>query len=326
MIPNRIAKGVFAGIAALAATSASAQPVLQLPIDCVPGESCFVQNFVDHDGTEMARDFTCGFLTYDGHKGTDFALPTHQAMQDGVAVLAAAPGVVLGLRNNMPDTGLNDTTRADLKGRECGNGVVIGHGDGWQTQYCHMKQGSVAVRKGQKVAAGDMLGEVGLSGWTEFVHLHLSLRHKGKTVDPYAPDLAEGCAVDEARTLWADPPAYNAGALLRAGFADASPDYDEVSKGRAAMTMLAPDAPALVAFGYGYGGRKGDVIRITITGPGGQITDHSATLKRNHARFMQVAGRKRTGLRWPAGLYRATITLTREGQTLSDLTTTIRID
>ena len=31
-------------------------------------------------------------------------------------------------------------------GRNCGNGVTLDHGDGWQTQYCHMRRGSVAVK------------------------------------------------------------------------------------------------------------------------------------------------------------------------------------
>jgi D-3-phosphoglycerate dehydrogenase len=57
----------------------------------------------------------------------------------------------------MPDTGL----RGEIAGRECGNGVVIAHEDGWETQYCHMRRGSVAVQPGERVARGQTLGLVG---------------------------------------------------------------------------------------------------------------------------------------------------------------------
>ena len=85
-----------------------------------------------------ATDFTCGPLSYDGHDGTDIALPTRAAMAEGVAVLAAAPGTVTGIRDGIADFA------PVIQGKECGNGVVIDHGAGWVTQYCHLRQGSVA--------------------------------------------------------------------------------------------------------------------------------------------------------------------------------------
>ena len=87
----------------------TAQPHLALPLDCTLGESCFIQNYVDDDPGPGAADFTCGALTYDGHKGTDFALTSIAAMEAGVTVRAAAPGVVRGVRDGMPDTGLDAT-------------------------------------------------------------------------------------------------------------------------------------------------------------------------------------------------------------------------
>lgn len=50
------------------------------PIDCALGDSCYIQNYVDHDPSPAASDFSCGVLTYDGYKGTDFALPTRGLM------------------------------------------------------------------------------------------------------------------------------------------------------------------------------------------------------------------------------------------------------
>ncbi len=58
--------------------------------------------------------------------------------------------------------------------RECGNGVVIAHAGGWETQYCHMAQGGLAVKPDQPVTTGQTLA-VGLSGLTEYPHLHFTV-------------------------------------------------------------------------------------------------------------------------------------------------------
>jgi murein DD-endopeptidase MepM/ murein hydrolase activator NlpD len=41
----------------------------------------------------------------------------------------------------------------------------------------HMRQGSVGVQVGERVRAGDQIGCVGNSGWTERPHLHLQATH-----------------------------------------------------------------------------------------------------------------------------------------------------
>ena len=76
------------------ASLAAAEPFsLDFPVDCTLGETCYIQQYVDHDPGPGARDFTCQGLSYDGHKGTDIALPTLAAMAQGVRVRAAAPGI-----------------------------------------------------------------------------------------------------------------------------------------------------------------------------------------------------------------------------------------
>ena len=49
---------------------------LGLPIACEPGRTCYIQNYTDVDPSASARDYKCGTLTYDGHNGTDFRLPS----------------------------------------------------------------------------------------------------------------------------------------------------------------------------------------------------------------------------------------------------------
>jgi hypothetical protein len=302
---------------------ASALPVsaevfrLGLPIDCDLGETCFIQQYVDHDPGPAASDFTCNGLSYDGHTGTDFALPSLAAMQEGVAVLASAAGRVTALRDGMPDTGLTPETADDIDGRDCGNGVVIAHRDGWQTQYCHLMLGSVAVMQGQSVQAGDRLGLVGLSGNTEFPHIHLTLRQNGQVVDPFDPDGQITCGAPDPETLWALPVDYAPGALLNMGFATAVPDYDSVKAGTAGMDTIARDAPALVVWGFAFGGRQGDSLRIRISSPDGPVIDHSDTLEKDQAQFFRAAGRRTPQGGWPQGRYDSQTELIRAGRIIS---------
>jgi len=300
--------------ASLAAPAAAGDFLLQFPLDCTLGEDCHIQQFVDHDPGPDATDFTCGTLSYEGHKGTDIALPYLSDMRAGVTVRAAADGVVLGTRNSMPDQYATDENEAEIEGKECGNGVVLRHGDGWETQYCHMKRGSVRVQKGAKVRAGDVLGEAGLSGKTQFPHLHLSVRKDGAVVDPFAPETLGTCGAASGRTLWAEPPAYQPGGVLGAGFSTVIPGYDAVRAGAADEAPLAADAPAFVFWAYAFGGQAGDTLELTVTGPGGKLVTHSEALNRNQAQFFRAAGRRLRDGFWPAGRYSGTARLLRNGQ------------
>ncbi|MBI3791207.1 MAG: M23 family metallopeptidase [Gemmatimonadetes bacterium] len=56
-----------------------------------------------------------------------------------------------------------------------GNYVVVRHANGLHTMYAHLKQGSVVVRPGQRVARGEHLGDVGDTGDSPLAHLHFQL-------------------------------------------------------------------------------------------------------------------------------------------------------
>jgi hypothetical protein len=302
---------------------------LGLPLDCVPGESCFIQNFVDTDPGPDAVDFACGGLTYDGHKGTDFALVSRAAMAEGVTVRAAAPGVVRASRDGMADTGRDGTMPEDLDGRECGNGVVIDHGGGWESQYCHLKAGSVSVARGARVATGTPLGEVGYSGLTETPHLHLSLRKDGTVVDPFAPDGTRRCDPDArpGDTLWADPITYVPGGLIALGAAAGVPAYDAIKAGRAGRASLPADAPALVGWAYLFGARAGDVVEIVIEQPDGAIWHrHDIAFEKPFAQAFRASGKRRPADGWQVGEWTISARMIRDGAAISgaDVAVTIR--
>ncbi len=301
--------------------------VLAPPVACEIGKTCFIQNYPDRDPGPGAGDFTCGPLSYDGHKGTDFALPDLAAMEAGVDVRAAAPGVVRGVRDGMPDIAPGSPGAPDIAGRECGNGVSIDHGGGWVTQYCHMRRGSVAVIRGQRVATGTRLGSVGMSGKAAFPHLHFALRHEGRIIDPFLPRSEPTCAGTPAPGLWKPPLSYQAGGILGAGFAPGPVAYEAVLAGSAPRRATLPaDAPALVLWVHLFGLRKGDLIVFAISGPGGLSFAGRTPVEADTARMMRFFG-KRLGDRgrWPAGEYRGRASLMRNGEEIGAVQIPLRI-
>ena len=285
--------------------------LMELPVDCRLGDTCYIQQYMDRDPGPGARDFACGTLSYDGHKGTDFALPTLADMTRGVDVLAVAPGRVQAARDNMADVLYSAENAANTKGRECGNGIVLKHQGGFETQYCHLRQGSVTVQSGDVVAAGDVLGQIGLSGKTQFPHLHLSVRRDGVEIDPFDPEMRNSCSTD-VPDLWADPaPDYLPGGLIDVGLSDTVPEYDAIKAGTAAVDTLPPDAPALVIFGFAFGAQDGDTMRLEIVGPNGPVIQREIEFGKNQAQLFRAIGKRRSETPWPSGQYLGRVELWR---------------
>lgn len=309
-----IARG--AALLALAASPAAAEaPVLEVPVDCAMGTECFVQNYFDHDPGPGFADHTCGPLGYDGHDGIDIRTRTLADMRAGVPVIAAAPGVVVGTRNDMDDVSVADIGRAALGGRDAGNGVRLDHGDGWFTQYSHLMEGSVQVSIGDRVETGQVLGLIGLSGNTEFPHLHFSVDRDGVDLDPFVGADATAACGAPGEPLWS-PAAqaslvYVAGAALAAGFAGEAADDRTAREGGYDDFALAPDSPALVFWAEFFGVRAGDRIRIVLDMPGEDDIEHVEPVERDRAREFRFAGRRLPDGGWPAGFYAGSAELVR---------------
>ncbi len=107
------------------------------------------------------------FKDWRAHKGVDFSAPL------GTKVKASGSGVV------------------DFVGRQGGYGnvVIIKHQNKITTLYAHLNAFEDGIRVGQKINQGDILGEVGRTGWATGTHLHYEFRIDGAPTDPLSSDL-----------------------------------------------------------------------------------------------------------------------------------------
>ncbi len=118
---------------------------------------------------DLAHAVTSGFgwrthpiyKTMEMHPGMDFAA------EQGTRIYSTGDGVV---------------ERADNLAQGYGNHVVVNHGFGYQTLYGHMSK--IAVKAGQKVKRGQLLGYVGSTGLSTAPHLHYEVIKGGEKVNP----------------------------------------------------------------------------------------------------------------------------------------------
>jgi hypothetical protein len=288
-------------------------PSLRLPLDCEPGQTCFIQAHVDRDPGSGATDYMCGGLTRNGHTGTDIAVIDAAAMHRGTKVLAAAAGTVTGMRDGVPDRSVEEMGTKSVDAVECGNGVVINHGDGWETQYCHLRRGSVKVRSKDRVAAGDVIGLVGLSGLTGFPHVHLEVRRFGKPIDPFDGEINDRVCGGATTSLWQDAPPYVPTGLIDAGFASRPPDQTAAESGALNESPIRRDAEALVFWVRLFGVEAQDRPHLRLLRPdGGTMVEVRADpINRHKERYFQFAGKKRVGPTWTPGVYRGEFRLLR---------------
>lgn len=319
-------RGLLLGIGWLVGASVAAAGTLEtdgisLPLQCELGKTCWVANYVDVDKTGGVKDFRCRGRSYNRHDGVDFAIRDLGVMAEGVPVLASASGIVRNVRDGMEDIAIADeTSRSDIKDRECGNGVLVGHDEAWETQYCHLRKGSVQVKQGERVRRGQQIGLVGLSGKTQFPHVHLTVRRHGQVIDPFTGRPMEaGCGL-AGKALWRESVSYEDVALYNVGIAGELPDVAAIRSGKRGGDSLAATSPLLVLWIDIFGVEAGDRLRFRITGPNGQpVLEQEGQIEKTQARRFVYVGKSQGKVLWPTGTYTGQVTLTRmrDGQLIS---------
>lgn len=292
-------------------------PALSLPVDCTLGETCFLQQTVDAEPGDAAADYRCGHLTYDGHKGSDFRIPPGAE----VPVVAVADGRVLRLRDGEPDRVFARPLDVP-ENRGCGNGIIVDHGGGLSTQYCHLARGSVTVEPGRTVTRGEVLGKVGSSGIADFPHVELIVRREGEVLDPFTglpPASGCGLALDP---LWTEAAleaveAVDRTQVVALGFHDGPvsiPMIEDLDTAAPGGGTMAPGAGALVAYALAMAVEKGDRHRIRLQGPGFDL-DETQRIERDRAQSMRFVGRRLSDGLEP-GTYTARVEILRDGVVL----------
>ncbi|HQR51010.1 MAG TPA: peptidoglycan DD-metalloendopeptidase family protein [Methylophilaceae bacterium] len=112
-------------------------------------------------GFSLAR-FHPVLQKFRAHKGVDYAAPT------GTGVKATADGTVafVGTQGGY------------------GNVIMLQHQGGATTVYGHLSRFAPGLRNGQKIAQGEIIGQVGMSGMATGPHLHYEFRVNGVHRDP----------------------------------------------------------------------------------------------------------------------------------------------
>jgi murein DD-endopeptidase MepM/ murein hydrolase activator NlpD len=101
------------------------------------------------------------------HKGVDFAAAI------GTPIRAAGEGVIdfIGKQNGY------------------GNVVVIKHWSNYSTAYAHMSRFTSGLRKGSKIHQGEVIGYVGMTGWSTGPHLHYEFRVNNEPRNPLSVEV-----------------------------------------------------------------------------------------------------------------------------------------
>ncbi|HET7831689.1 MAG TPA: peptidoglycan DD-metalloendopeptidase family protein [Gallionella sp.] len=110
------------------------------------------------------------------HKGVDFSAPT------GTKVKATADGVVThaGYQNGY------------------GNMITISHQGRYTSLYGHLSRYAKGLRNGQRVAQGEVIGYVGMTGLASGPHLHYEFKIDGQQRDPLRVALPDAKPIDAA--------------------------------------------------------------------------------------------------------------------------------
>jgi hypothetical protein len=167
------------------------------------------------------------------------------------------------------------------------------------------------------------MGQVGQSGAAEFPHLHLTVRHNGQPVDPFAPEQTT-CGPASSPGLWAKTLPYEPGGFLAAGFATEVPSFVAIRAGLPTATIEA-NAPALVLWAEVFGGRAGDSMSFSAKAPGGSVViEGNADLTRTQDQLFRAIGKKMQAT-LPSGAYLGTVTLMRQGAEVDRITTQVTI-
>ena len=115
----------------------------------------------------------------------------------------------------------------------------IDHGSGVVTRYAHLAAFAPGLRPGSRVAAGQVIGQVGRTGRATTAHIHFEVRIHGRPVDP-KPYLSLANCTARTPTVRIEE-ARGPAAPYRPGFAATPPQLADAQSAR--TIIVAPSGP-----------------------------------------------------------------------------------
>lgn len=132
------------------------------------GTNVLVNYHYEHESQRYAYDIV---QAKDGYSYSGDPNQNESYYAFGQEILAPADGVVVSIVNDIPD---NEPVGVMNQKAPAGNVVVIQHGSEY-SYLAHLKKGSVTVKRGDQVRAGDVIGQLGNSGNSSEPHLHIQV-------------------------------------------------------------------------------------------------------------------------------------------------------
>ena len=137
---------------------------------------------VNHHMVERSQWFAVDFMKTGGSNNRSVAKNRGESLEDfyswGQPVLSPVNGVVRKAHDGEPDHPIGKRDKENA----FGNYVVIEAGPTEFVYLAHLQKGSLAVKEGEKISAGKLLGKCGNSGNTDGPHIHM---HVQSELKPY---------------------------------------------------------------------------------------------------------------------------------------------
>jgi hypothetical protein len=294
---------------------------LQFPVKCTINKDCWVLNYVDDDSTSNWHDYKNGRQTYDGHTGVDIAIKNITKMKQGVDVVAAEGGFVITTRDGVPDKNALAQDIDQLQNIGCGNRVAIKHSGGWITDYCHMKNGSIKVKKGDFVSAGQAIGQIGMSGLTEFPHMHMNLQQNNQFFDPFTG--LERYTKGVKNPLWSSETlqklVYKPLVVYNVGVSDEIPTFLNIRQEKYKNNSLSFFSNMMIIWVDMFHVETGDTIDILVkTKSGTPFIKQHIVIDKSNAKKLLYVGKKKPTNGFAKGTYNVQISFKRPKANIDD--------
>jgi len=291
---------------------------MAFPLVCEPGVSCFILSYPDMDAaSDSARDYACGPSTTEGDPFLRIGLPDVSAIPLNAPVIAAAAGRVKDISDGVADLVISGRAQLKTGSSLCGNGIIIDHGAGLNTSYCHLKRGSLKVKRGQEVVKGQVIAFAGQSGLATWPQLAFSVSSNGFFLDPMTGKTEiEGCGFKPRPIIDVPAPfkAYQPAAIVGMGFSLAPVATVAIATGKAPrFVQINPEEKAINLWALLLGVKRGDAVKATLRDPRGRVFEsRDVTIDADTDRQLINVTRTRGFVNWREGVYTGEIEVTRD--------------